>query len=57
MATTLQAIRGMNDVLPNEAEAWLAFEEIVRNWAFRYGYRNIRTPLLEHTGLFRRAIG
>ena len=57
MATPLQAIRGMNDVLPDEAEGWLAFEAIVRNWAFRYGYRNIRTPLLEHTGLFRRAIG
>ena len=57
MAVTLQAVRGMNDVLPVDAESWLAFEEIVRNWAFRYGYRNIRTPLLEHTGLFRRAIG
>ena len=57
MATTLQAIRGMNDVLPGEAEGWLAFEEIVRSWMFRYGYRNIRTPLLEHTALFRRAIG
>lgn len=57
MASTLQAIRGMNDILPDVADGWLAFEEIVRNWAFRYGYRNIRTPLLEHTGLFRRAIG
>ncbi len=57
MATSLQAIRGMNDILPDEAEGWLAFEETVRNWAFRYGYRNIRTPLLEHTSLFRRAIG
>ena len=47
----------MNDVLPEEAEGWLAFEEIVRNCMVRYGYRNIRTPLLEHTGLFRRAIG
>jgi histidyl-tRNA synthetase len=57
MATTLQAIRGMNDILPDEAHGWLAFEAIVRDWAFRYGYRNIRTPLLEHTSLFRRAIG
>ncbi len=57
MAATLQAIRGMNDVLPDEAQGWLAFEEIVRNTMFRHGYRNIRTPLLEHTGLFRRAIG
>ncbi len=57
MASTLQAIRGMNDVLPDEAHGWLAFEEIVRDAMFRHGYRNIRTPLLEHTGLFRRAIG
>ena len=57
MGGTLQAIRGMNDVLPDEADGWLAFEAILRDWLFRYGYRNIRTPLLEHTGLFRRAIG
>ncbi len=57
MASTLQAIRGMNDVLPDEAHGWLAFEQIVRDAMFRHGYRNIRTPLLEHTGLFRRAIG
>jgi histidyl-tRNA synthetase len=57
MAASLQAIRGMNDVLPDEAAGWLAFEEVVRNCMHRYGYRNIRTPLLEHTGLFRRAIG
>ena len=47
----------MNDILPDEAAGWLAFEEIVRNCMHRYGYRNIRTPLLEQTGLFRRAIG
>ena len=57
MATTLQAIRGMNDVLPDEAHGWLAFEEIVRGAMFRHGYRNIRTPLLEPTSLFRRPIG
>ena len=57
MGGTLQALRGMNDILPDEADGWLAFEAILRDWLFRYGYRNIRTPLLEHTGLFRRAIG
>ena len=57
MNSPLRAIRGMNDILPDEAEGWLAFEELVRNCMFRYGYRNIRTPLLEPTGLFRRAIG
>jgi len=57
MSQALQAVRGMNDVLPDEADTWLWFEGRVRDWFARYGYRNIRTPLLEHTGLFRRAIG
>jgi histidyl-tRNA synthetase len=55
--TAVQAIRGMNDVLPEEASWWLAFEERVAAWVERYGYRNIRTPLVEATQLFRRAIG
>ena len=54
---TIQAVRGMNDVLPEEAELWLDFEATVHDWLARYGYRNLRTPLVEHTGLFRRAIG
>ena len=54
---TLQAVRGMNDVLPEEAELWRAFEQAVEAWLERYGYRNIRMPLVEHTQLFRRAIG
>jgi histidyl-tRNA synthetase len=57
MTQTIQAVRGMNDILPDEAELWERFEETVRSWARAYGYRNIRTPLLEHTALFRRAIG
>jgi len=57
MSQKLQAVRGMNDILPDEADRWLEFEEIVRSWLHEYGYRNIRTPLLEHTALFRRAIG
>ncbi len=54
---TLQAVRGMNDVLPDEAELWRAFEATVEAWLERYGYRNIRMPLVEPTQLFRRAIG
>jgi len=54
---TLQAVRGMNDVLPDEAGLWLEFEARVHGWLGRYGYRNIRTPLVEHSQLFRRAIG
>ncbi|MEO8330951.1 MAG: histidine--tRNA ligase [Gallionella sp.] len=54
---TLQAVRGMNDILPDEAELWLWFEEVARDWLHSYGYRNIRMPLVEPTALFKRAIG
>ncbi|HEX7455659.1 MAG TPA: histidine--tRNA ligase [Gallionella sp.] len=54
---TLQAVRGMNDILPDEAGLWLWFEEVVRDWLTSYGYRNIRMPLVEPTALFKRAIG
>ena len=47
----------MNDILPAEADTWLAFEAAVESWLARYGYRNIRMPLVEPTQLFRRAIG
>ncbi|MBS0370326.1 MAG: histidine--tRNA ligase [Proteobacteria bacterium] len=57
MSKTLQAVRGMNDILPDEAEIWEQFEEIVRNWLHSYGYRPIRMPLVEPTPLFKRAIG
>lgn len=55
--TPLQAVRGMNDVLPDEAERWEAFEAIIRDWLAGYGYRPIRMPLVEPTPLFKRAIG
>jgi histidyl-tRNA synthetase len=55
--TTLQAVRGMNDILPDEAQLWLWFEDTVRDWLEAYGYRNIRMPLVEPTALFKRAIG
>jgi histidyl-tRNA synthetase len=54
---TLQAVRGMNDVLPDEAEIWEAFEDIVRGWLKRHAYRPIRLPIVEPTQLFCRAIG
>ncbi|HLU77247.1 MAG TPA: histidine--tRNA ligase [Burkholderiales bacterium] len=57
MSQTLQAVRGMNDILPDEAVLWERFEDLIRSWLASYGYRNLRTPLLEHTALFRRAIG
>jgi len=53
----LQAVRGMNDVLPDEAALWERFEDTVRRVFALYGYRNLRTPIVEPTPLFVRAIG
>jgi histidyl-tRNA synthetase len=47
----------MNDILPEESETWLWFEAKIEAWLARYGYRNIRMPLVEQTSLFSRAIG
>jgi histidyl-tRNA synthetase len=57
MIQTLQAVRGMNDVLPDEAEFWELFEDTIRSWLKGYGYRPIRMPIVEPTPLFKRAIG
>ena len=57
MSNTLRAVRGMNDVLPADSALWQHFEQTIRSWLNLYGYREIRTPILEHTGLFKRAIG
>jgi len=57
MSAGITAVRGMNDILPGESERWEALEDILRTWLRGYGYRNIRTPILEQTSLFRRAIG
>jgi histidyl-tRNA synthetase len=57
MSDALQAVKGMNDILPEEATLWLWFEDTVREWLEAYGYRNIRMPLVEPTALFKRAIG
>jgi histidyl-tRNA synthetase len=53
----IQAIRGMNDVLPAQIAAWQHLEACARELASSYGYQEIRVPLLEHTELFKRAIG
>lgn len=57
MNQALQAVRGMNDILPDEAAFWELFEETVRDWLTGYGYRPIRMPIVEPTPLFKRAIG
>jgi histidyl-tRNA synthetase len=57
MTQAIQAVRGMNDILPDQAPLWEFFEDTVRAWLSQYGYRNIRMPILEKTELFVRAIG
>ncbi len=57
MSNALRAVRGMNDLLPADAPLWAHFEQNIRAWLKNYGYREMRTPILEHTGLFKRAIG
>jgi histidyl-tRNA synthetase len=53
----IEPLRGMNDVLPDEARWWRRVEIAARNVFARYGYQEIRVPLLERTALFKRAIG
>jgi histidyl-tRNA synthetase len=56
-APTIQAVRGMNDVLPDEAVLWERLEDAARKIFAQYGYRNLRVPIVEATGLFVRGIG
>jgi histidyl-tRNA synthetase len=53
----LTAVKGMNDILPPDSARWEWLEDKVRALMGRYAYRNIRTPILEHTQLFVRGIG
>ena len=57
MAKTLQAVRGMNDILPGESSSWQYLEDALREVVHAYGYQEIRLPLLEKTELFKRSIG
>ena len=57
MAEKLNAVKGMNDILPPESARWEWLEATVREQMARFGFRDIRTPILEHTALFVRGIG
>ena len=57
MSDLIRAIRGMNDVLPDDAYLWQYLEDTVRDVFRQYGYRNIRTPIVEYTSLFVRGVG
>lgn len=57
MAQQMKAIRGMNDILPENIHYWHRIESTVRNLLGRYGYNEIRMPVIEKTDLFKRSIG
>jgi histidyl-tRNA synthetase len=57
MTKSLQAVRGMNDLLPGESALWQFLEDTTREVFEQYGYRLMRTPVVEPTALFARAIG
>lgn len=53
----LRAVKGMNDILPPDSARWEWFEDTVRALMRRYGYLNVRTPIVEPTPLFVRGLG
>ncbi len=57
MSKNLQAIRGMNDILPEQTPLWRYLEDCVARLLDGYGYRQIRMPIVEFTELFKRSIG
>lgn len=57
MAQKIQAIRGMNDVLPEQSPVWQYVESTLRDLLAAYGYGEIRMPVVENTALFKRSIG
>lgn len=57
MSNSIQAVRGMRDILPDETPFWQFLETEVRNVLNAYGYQEIRFPIVEKTELFKRSIG
>jgi len=57
MSDTIQAVKGMNDILPPESATWDWFEGLVRSLMKRHGYAGVRTPIVEPTALFVRGLG
>lgn len=57
MTKHFQAIRGMNDILPEDTVVWQHVEDILKHVMRSYGYAEIRLPIVEYTPLFKRAMG
>ena len=56
-AEKITGVKGMNDVLPADAPLWELFENTAQSVLQSYGFQQIRTPIVEETKLFARAIG
>ena len=57
MAKKLQSVRGMRDILPEQSSSWQFIENTARELFNSYGYKEVRTPIIESTDLFKRSIG
>ena len=57
MSNKINSIRGMNDLLPKDSDLWLAIEKTIIDLFITHGFKNIRTPVVEKTDTFHRAIG
>lgn len=57
MTAKIQAVRGMNDLLPEQIGIWHRVEAVLREIGWQYGYQEMRTPMLEKTALFKQSIG
>jgi histidyl-tRNA synthetase len=55
--SSIQAIKGFNDILPDQSPAWRRLEAVLMQLMDSYGYQQIRLPIVEETRLFKRAIG
>lgn len=57
MSENIQAIRGMNDILPDTSYQWQQLENLIQHIVSQYGFSQVRTPVLESTQLFKRGVG
>lgn len=55
--SSITSIKGFNDILPSQTQAWRKLEQVLAELMDSYGYQQIRLPIVEQTGLFARAIG
>ncbi len=57
MSQRIQAVKGMNDILPSESATWRYVEQILAETAAAYGYQELRFPIIDKTALFKRSVG